>query len=46
MDGKVIPRTWVIEEVDGRSKSAAIRHILDNGIQYMAIYGDGVEKDQ
>ena len=46
------PKTMVSQEMEtamlglmekhGMSKSDAIRHILDNGLIYMAIYGDGV----
>ena len=46
------PKTMVTHEMEtamlglmekhGMSKSDAIRHILDNGLIYMAIYGDGV----
>jgi group I intron endonuclease len=52
---KCIPRTYVSERVMdtiehlinkyGMSRSAAIRHLLDNGIQYLAIYGDGINED-
>jgi hypothetical protein len=51
-----IPKTCVTEATSsaiqslmdkyGMSKSAAIRHLLDNGLVYMAIFGDGVSEDE
>ena len=49
------PKTMVTQEMEtamlglmekyGMTKSDAIRHILDNGLVYMAIYGDGVMEE-
>lgn len=50
-----IPRTYVTANIDntivyfmekyGMNKSNAIRHILNNGIQFIAMFGDGFEQD-
>jgi hypothetical protein len=52
---EMMPTFWASQEIAdmvryftdkyGMSKAKAIRHIMDNGIQYMAIYGEGMVSD-
>jgi hypothetical protein len=44
--GEMLAAVQYLMDKYGMSKSNAIRHLMDNGIIYMAMFGDGVVEDK